>query len=318
MCCAFSSRTCPDAFGASAESASAMTMPCCTSRLAIVRMSARSGRLASTSGSAVNRLAAINGNAAFLAPPIGSVSDRSLPPRRAVAPLHTQALLDAQADLDREDDRDRLLCGIFGRLIGVGAAPCIDSGAVAINGWQARVARLLERVQDGRGGTIRHWINCRAAPHHHSLQYSEFATAIAINVCFIRPSADSGKCPPPTLRCCDVDRSTKPGRTGWSSRKVRLWRLKSYARTRGLSASSGLYGYQRRPRADRQSQTNGPKSRRTRRTAGFSPPTGRRSPAPAAGCDTASAVCRWHISAAADLALSVPRLRTAGLLPDGS
>src|SRR5438045_386526 len=81
MCCAFSSRTCPDAFGASAESASAMTMPCCTSRLAIVRMSARSGRLASTSGSAVNRLAAISGNAAFLAPPIGIAPASGAPPR---------------------------------------------------------------------------------------------------------------------------------------------------------------------------------------------------------------------------------------------
>src|SRR5579863_907191 len=55
--------------------------PCCTRRLAIVVMSTRSGRLARTNGSAVNRLAAISGSAAFLAPPILIVPDRGTPPR---------------------------------------------------------------------------------------------------------------------------------------------------------------------------------------------------------------------------------------------
>src|SRR5512141_2100349 len=44
-------------------------------------MSARSGRLARTSGSAVNRLAAISGSDAFLAPPILIVPDSGTPPR---------------------------------------------------------------------------------------------------------------------------------------------------------------------------------------------------------------------------------------------
>src|SRR5258708_7668878 len=55
--------------------------PCCTRRLAIVVMSARSGRLARISVSSVNRLAAISGSAAFLAPPILIVPDSGTPPR---------------------------------------------------------------------------------------------------------------------------------------------------------------------------------------------------------------------------------------------
>src|SRR5260370_26077106 len=55
--------------------------PCCTRRLAIVVTAARSGRLARTSGSALSRLAAISGNAAFFAPPILIVPDSGTPPR---------------------------------------------------------------------------------------------------------------------------------------------------------------------------------------------------------------------------------------------
>src|SRR5579862_7239366 len=68
--------------GSFAESAAApIATPCCSKRLAIVAMSAKSGRLASTSGSAVSRLAAINGSAAFLAPPILIAPDSGTPPR---------------------------------------------------------------------------------------------------------------------------------------------------------------------------------------------------------------------------------------------
>src|SRR5579872_2281539 len=84
MCRADNSRVRPVAPGASAVSATDMLTPCWTSRLAIVVMSARSGRLLSTSGSALNRLAAINGKAAFLAPPIGIVPDRGTPPRISI------------------------------------------------------------------------------------------------------------------------------------------------------------------------------------------------------------------------------------------
>src|SRR5712691_9150675 len=66
---------------AEATSAMAIATPCCTRRLAIVVTSARSGRLAKTSGSALSRLAAISGNAAFLAPPILIVPDNGTPPR---------------------------------------------------------------------------------------------------------------------------------------------------------------------------------------------------------------------------------------------
>ncbi len=69
--------------GSPAPSAPPMPIatPCCTKRLAIVVMSARSGRLARTNGSAVSRLAAISGSAAFLAPPILIVPDKGTPPR---------------------------------------------------------------------------------------------------------------------------------------------------------------------------------------------------------------------------------------------
>src|SRR5712691_1936396 len=66
---------------AEATSAMAIATPCCTRRLAIVVTSARSGRLARTSGAALRRLAAISGNAAFLAPPILIVPDNGTPPR---------------------------------------------------------------------------------------------------------------------------------------------------------------------------------------------------------------------------------------------
>src|SRR5215204_6426771 len=65
----------PESFGI------VIATPCCTSRLAIVRMSARSGRLLRTSGSSLKRLAAISGSAAFLAPPIWIVPDSGTPPR---------------------------------------------------------------------------------------------------------------------------------------------------------------------------------------------------------------------------------------------
>src|SRR5204863_1002860 len=216
MCCALSSSTCPELCGAFPESARAIATPCCTSRFAIVRTSARSGRLARTSGSADKRLAAISGSAAFFAPPIGIVPASGAPPRMRIlcitvapdagclygrerqrssrrliggrirrglgggrrlaaslllapvqiiaqgagealvafgmfvalgagqsrrighhrdgrgGPRRCQSLLDAQADLDRKDDRDGLFRGIFRRLVGMGAAPCIDSRAIAI------------------------------------------------------------------------------------------------------------------------------------------------------------------------------------------
>src|SRR5579862_4247642 len=55
--------------------------PCCDSRLTIVAISASAGRLVRTSGSAVSRLAAISGSAAFLAPPILIVPHNGTPPR---------------------------------------------------------------------------------------------------------------------------------------------------------------------------------------------------------------------------------------------
>src|SRR5947209_5662017 len=76
-----SSSTCPDPCRASPASAFVIVTPCWPSRFAMVRISARSGRLARTSGSAVKRLAAISGRAAFLAPPIGIVPVSGVPPR---------------------------------------------------------------------------------------------------------------------------------------------------------------------------------------------------------------------------------------------
>ena len=107
------------------------------------------------------------------------------------APRRCQSLLDAQADLDGEDDRDRLFRGIFRRLVGMGTAPCIDSRAIAIDGLQSRLSCLLESLEDGRCGGIRHRINCRTAPHHYSFRCSKSTTAIVIN-CLL--SFDEGRC----------------------------------------------------------------------------------------------------------------------------
>src|ERR1700693_6140145 len=70
--------------------------PCCTRRLAIVAMSARSGRLARTSGAQVSRLAAISGSAAFLAPPMLIVPDSGTPPR-----IRILSIFSAPGDDDR-------------------------------------------------------------------------------------------------------------------------------------------------------------------------------------------------------------------------
>src|SRR5438874_10041951 len=71
----------PSPFGARFGGSILTVTPCCTSRFAIVVTSARSGRLARISGSAVNRLAAISGNDAFLAPPMLIVPVSCTPPR---------------------------------------------------------------------------------------------------------------------------------------------------------------------------------------------------------------------------------------------
>src|SRR6266851_4008499 len=84
MCRAENSKTRPErsAEGPALSGAPmSIATPCWTRRLAIVAMSARSGRLARTSGSPVNRLAAISGSAAFLAPPMLIVPDSGTPPR---------------------------------------------------------------------------------------------------------------------------------------------------------------------------------------------------------------------------------------------
>src|SRR5882672_10133011 len=81
MCRADNSNVRPGIAGAPVRSGTAIVTPCWTSKFAIVATSARSGRLPSTSDSAVNRLAVISGSAAFLAPPIGIVPDKGTPPR---------------------------------------------------------------------------------------------------------------------------------------------------------------------------------------------------------------------------------------------
>ena len=65
------------------------------------------------------------------------MDSRMLPARR-------RSLLDPQADLGGEDHRDRLLGGVLGRLVGMGAPPCLDPGPVAIDRRQPGAARLLE------------------------------------------------------------------------------------------------------------------------------------------------------------------------------
>src|SRR6266478_4449295 len=77
ICAADNSSTClpfPSA------SSTATVTPCWTRRFAIVAMSARSGTFARVSVSGVSRLAAISGNAAFLAPPIGITPSSGTPP----------------------------------------------------------------------------------------------------------------------------------------------------------------------------------------------------------------------------------------------
>src|SRR5215472_16929235 len=58
--------------------------PCWTSRFAIVAISARAGTFSSVTVSAVSREAAISGNAAFFAPPIGITPARGAPPRMQI------------------------------------------------------------------------------------------------------------------------------------------------------------------------------------------------------------------------------------------
>src|SRR5829696_725306 len=76
-----SPRSRPRAGSPPGSSGIVIATPCCTNRFAIVRMSARSGRLLRISGSALSRLAVISGSAAFLAPPIWIVPDSGTPPR---------------------------------------------------------------------------------------------------------------------------------------------------------------------------------------------------------------------------------------------
>src|SRR5439155_14346040 len=81
--------------------------------------SARSGRLARTSGSPVKRLAAISGRAAFLAPPIGIVPLSGVPPRIRMRSMTSAP--DAGCFYGREERRSSrrvvvpLTCGGFGR-----------------------------------------------------------------------------------------------------------------------------------------------------------------------------------------------------------
>src|SRR5690242_20511572 len=268
MCRAESSSTCPDPCRASSVAAFVIVTPCWPSRFAMVRISARSGRLAKTSGSAVKRLAAISGRAAFLAPPIGIVPVSGVPPRIRMRSMTSapdagcfygregrgssrrvvfrlahggfgqglllgarlllaamqvlaqgaceprlafgmllalgrlrierighrpdgrrarggcQSLLDAQADLGGEDDRNRLLRGIFRRLVRMGTAPCFDSGAIAIDRGKPGPPRFVERLKYGRCGGVRHRINRRAAPHHYSLRCRKTESVIAANCLF--------------------------------------------------------------------------------------------------------------------------------------
>src|SRR5262249_1766197 len=92
------------------------------------------------------------------------------------------------ADFCRENDRDRLFRGIFGRLVGMRAAPCVHSGAIAINGRAPGAPCLLESIEYSRCGGIRHGINRRAAPHHYSLRHRETESDIAAN-CLFRVAA---------------------------------------------------------------------------------------------------------------------------------
>src|SRR5438552_18498699 len=75
----------------------------------------------------------------------------------------------------------------------MGTAPCIDSRAIAIDGLQARLACLLESLEDGRCGGIRHRINCRTAPHHYSLRSSNRQRRSSSIVCFHSTKADAAE-----------------------------------------------------------------------------------------------------------------------------
>src|SRR5712692_5219693 len=76
--------------------------------LAIVAMSARSGKFARISGSAVSRLAAISGSAAFLAPPILIVPDSGTPPWiRILSIALLRAAITAASGDGRSYPRDR-------------------------------------------------------------------------------------------------------------------------------------------------------------------------------------------------------------------
>src|SRR6266478_8000497 len=77
ICAADNSSTCPRFLPASST---ATVTPCWTRRFAIVAMSARSGTFLRVSVSGVSKLAAISGNAAFLAPPIGITPSSGTPP----------------------------------------------------------------------------------------------------------------------------------------------------------------------------------------------------------------------------------------------
>jgi hypothetical protein len=76
----------------------------------------------------------------------------------------------AQADLGREDHRDRLLSGVCGGLVGVGAAPRLDPGAVASDGREVVPLCGLERGQHRPCGVIRHRVRSAIVPNHDPLR----------------------------------------------------------------------------------------------------------------------------------------------------
>ncbi len=77
-----------------------------------------------------------------------------------------QSLLDAHADLGGEYDRNRLLGGIFGGLVRMGAPPRLDPGAIAIDRGPAGAMRGVEGSEHRIRRDVGCRIDCRAAPHH--------------------------------------------------------------------------------------------------------------------------------------------------------
>src|SRR5229473_2618011 len=132
--------------------------PCCTNMLAIVAMSARSGKLARISGSAVNRLAAISGSAAFLAPPILIVPDSGTPPWIRILSI---AWLRAAMTAASGDGRS------YPRAIPTGDAPpywlLLRESPVALKGSLKPVARRRPPAcTSGRRRSVR---GCGPAPY---------------------------------------------------------------------------------------------------------------------------------------------------------